>query len=69
MGIIKQARKAAGLSQERLAEMVGVSQGAVAQWEAGITHPSYKVLKPLTAALGITLDELVEAGDADIPND
>ena len=68
MGIIKKARIAAGLSQEQLAEKVGVSQGAVAQWEAGVTHPSFKVLKPLAGALKITLDELVEAGDA-VPND
>ncbi len=68
MGIIKKARIAAGLSQEQLAEKVGVSQGAVAQWESGVTHPSFKVLKPLAGALKITLDELVEAGDA-VPND
>ena len=65
MEIIRQARKAAGLTQIRLAAMVGVTQGAIAQWENGMTHPSYGKLKPLANALNLTLDDLIEGDDHD----
>ena len=32
---IKNCRKSAGFSQDKLAELVGVSRQAVAKWEAG----------------------------------
>jgi tellurite methyltransferase len=56
---IEEARKAKGLTQEQLAKLVGVTQGAVAQWENGQTHPSFPVLPRLAAALGVTVDELI----------
>lgn len=56
---IREARKAKGLSQDQLAKMIGVTQGAVAQWENGLTHPSFEVLPKLSAALGVTVDELI----------
>lgn len=62
MKTILMARKAAGLTQEQLAARLGVTQGAIAQWENGITHPSYRVLKPLSEALGLSLDELLSEG-------
>jgi transcriptional regulator with XRE-family HTH domain len=37
---ILQQRTACGLSQQRLADAVGVRQAAVAQWESGTTAPS-----------------------------
>lgn len=33
------ARRHAGISQEELAESIGVSQSRVAAWEAGVSHP------------------------------
>ena len=37
---IKNCRQSAGLSQEKMAELVGVSRQAVTKWEAGQTAPS-----------------------------
>ncbi len=34
-GRIREARRNAGLSQEKLAEQIGVSRQAVTKWEAG----------------------------------
>ena len=34
---IRQCRQQAGLSQEQVAELVGVSRQAVAKWEAGVS--------------------------------
>ena len=60
MEAIKQARKAANLTQSQLAEKLGVSQAAVAQWENGLTHPSYSILRPLANVLNIPVDDLIE---------
>lgn len=56
---IKAARKAVGMSQANLAKMVGVTQGAVSQWERGITHPGFKILPKLAQALKLSLDDLI----------
>ena len=48
-----------GLSQERLAEQVGVSRQAVSKWEVGDAIPDTDKLVPLARALGITVDELL----------
>lgn len=59
MQTITECRKAKGLTQEQLAKMLGVTQGAVAQWENGLTHPAFNMLPRLAAALGVTVDELI----------
>lgn len=35
---LKSMRKQAGLSQEQLAEKLGVSRQAVTKWETGVSH-------------------------------
>lgn len=35
---LKQARKQKGLSQENLAELLGVSRQAVSKWEQDVSH-------------------------------
>lgn len=52
-------RQARGLSQEKLAELVGVSRQAVSKWEVGDAIPDTDKLIPLARALGITVDELL----------
>lgn len=59
MQYIKEARQEKGLTQEQLAAMIGVTQGAVAQWENGLSHPSFTKIPRLADALGITIDELM----------
>lgn len=55
---IKQARKAMGLNQISLAERVGVSQPAVANWESGIHDPRRVMLAKLADALNVSVDWL-----------
>ena len=50
-------RRAAGISQARLAQELGVHRGTVARWELGIRHPRGARL----AAYAALLDELREA--------
>lgn len=52
-------RKQAGLSQEGLAEQVGVSRQAVSKWELGEATPEVEKLLALAKAFGVTTDELL----------
>jgi transcriptional regulator with XRE-family HTH domain len=52
---IRAARRRAGLSQAELAELLGVRQSSVSQWERGSTRPSTVHLLALTAALKCSL--------------
>lgn len=52
------ARKAKGLSQETLADMIGVSRQAISKWETGEAKPDVDKLIVLAAALDLSLDYL-----------
>lgn len=52
-------RKQKGLSQEKLAEAVGVSRQSVNKWENGLVIPGSEYLIQLSKLYGVTLDELV----------
>ena len=62
-----QLRKRLNMTQEELAEKVGVSRQAVAKWEAGETSPDLEKARLLAEALGVSLDDLTnyEPGDSD----
>lgn len=62
---ICRCRSAAGMTQVELARRVGVSQGAVWQWEKGLTRPSVARLLSLSRVLGCTVDELLCEEDGD----
>ena len=57
---IKALRQKHGLSQEKLAEQVGVSRQAVAKWEAGQSAPSTDNLFRLAEVLDTTVDLLLQ---------
>lgn len=52
-------RKERGLSQEELANEVGVSRQAVQKWESGAAQPTLDKLTALAKYFGVTLDWLV----------
>lgn len=64
---LKELRKAKKISQEKLADYLGVSYQAVSKWENGITCPDVMLLPEIARYYGITVDELlqVEQIDAD----
>lgn len=49
---IKSARKKAGLSQVKLASLLGVTDQAVYLWETGRTSPEYDMVEKIADALG-----------------
>jgi AbrB family looped-hinge helix DNA binding protein len=54
-----QLRKLNSMTQEAVAEKVGVSRQAVAKWEAGDTVPDLEKSRLLAEAFGVSLDDLV----------
>ena len=52
-------RKKQKLSQERLAELVGVSRQTISNWEVGETMPTAKQITLLAEIFQITTDELL----------
>ena len=56
--ILLQKRKSLGLSQEELAEQLGISRQAVSKWETGEASPDLNKLLALSAALNVSLDTL-----------
>lgn len=68
---IKEQRIAHGLSQETLAEAMGVSRQAVTKWEADQSAPSSEKLILLARLFHISLDELIgnEVTSREVPQD
>ncbi|WP_394960495.1 helix-turn-helix transcriptional regulator [Candidatus Allofournierella merdavium] len=54
------ARRKSGLSQEAVAEKLGVSRQTISKWETGETLPDIRQSKGLAMLYHVTLDELVE---------
>lgn len=53
-------RRKSGLSQEQLAEKIGVSRQAISKWESGTSTPELEKLLALSECFHITLDDLVK---------
>lgn len=56
-------RSERGLTQEQLAEKIGVQQPTVQRWEAGGRQPRRGSLEAIAAALEVELSSLFEEGD------
>lgn len=55
-----QARKRSGLSQEQVAEKLGVSRQTISKWETDESVPDIYQSKKLAKLYNLTLDELIE---------
>lgn len=62
---LQAARKAKGLSQETLAERIGVSRQALGKWEKDIALPGLDNLQAAAQVLGVSVDTLLGTGCAD----
>lgn len=62
---ISQKRKEKNLTQEQLAEKLGVSNKTVSKWETGKCMPDYSVVKSLCKELEITVAELMDGEAAE----
>jgi transcriptional regulator with XRE-family HTH domain len=56
---ISTLRKSLGLTQQEIAERLGVTNKAVSKWETGEGYPEITILPVLAEILGVTIDELL----------
>ena len=57
---IKELRKKRNITQQDLAEMLGVSYQAISRWENSITSPDITVLPVLANIFNVTVDYLLD---------
>lgn len=62
---ITKKRKEQNLTQEQLAERLGVSNKTVSKWETGKCMPDYAVVKSLCEELKVSVSELMDGEEAD----
>ena len=60
---IKQLRQRRGITQEALAQHLGVTAQAVSKWERGVATPDIGMLPDISAYFGVTIDELFALSD------
>jgi transcriptional regulator with XRE-family HTH domain len=58
-------RQEKGVSQEMLADLVGVRRTTVVQWEAGVRQPSTDKLPRIAKALGCSISDLFDEEEVD----
>ena len=60
-------RRRAGLSQDQLAELLGVSRQAVSRWENGSATPGLEKLQAMCRCFQVTMDQLTGAEEVPPP--
>lgn len=60
---LQKLRKEKGLSQEQLAELLGVSRQAISKWESGAAYPEMANLIALSEIFGVTIDSMIKDTD------
>lgn len=61
---IAKKRREKNLTQEQLAETLGVSNKTISKWENGKCMPDYSIIEQLFKELSVTLSELMDGEDA-----
>ena len=61
---LKSLRKQASMSQEQLAEKLGVSRQAVTKWETDTGIPDIENIKSISSLFDISIDELLSNENA-----
>ena len=56
--MIKRLRESKRMTQQQLAEKIGVSDKAISKWETGRGYPDISLIEPLAEALGVSIIEL-----------
>ena len=73
--IIKKAREQAGLTQEELAGLIGISRTAIARYELGEIEPKIRNLIAIAETLNVSIDYLLgtkhgkKANDLDLTDE
>lgn len=62
---IRKIRERKKMSQESIAALIGVTQGAVSQWESGKTMPTAQNIIDLARILDCTTDDILITDNED----
>ena len=62
---LKTLRRNKNISQEKLAQYLGVTFQAISKWENGSTYPDIQLLPDIARFYGITIDELLQVDKID----
>ena len=62
---LSKKRKEKNLTQEQLAEKLGVSNKTISKWETGKCMQDYVIVESLCAELEITIAELMDGEEAE----
>ena len=57
---LRELRRSQKLTQEQLAEELGVSNRSVSRWETGVNLPDFDILLRLAARYGVGVEELLD---------
>ena len=57
---IKELRKVKGISQEALAQVLGVTFQAISKWETGTASPDLSLIPAIASYFGVSIDELFD---------
>ncbi|WP_188012762.1 XRE family transcriptional regulator [Photobacterium damselae] len=68
-GIVKTLRLKAGLSQQELAEHVGVTKSTISQWERSVFYPKHKYINQLAKFFGKSTNEILGIDKTKIEED
>ena len=60
---IRNYRRNADMTQEQLAELLGVSYQSVSRWENGTTYPDLELIPMLAQVFSVTIDDLMNNGN------
>ncbi len=59
-GRIRQYRKDKGLTQEQLANEIGVTKNRISNWEQGINRPDVEIIGNICRALNVSPSDLLD---------
>ena len=59
---LKKIRKDNNLSQEQLAEKLGVSRQSVSKWESGLSYPEMDKVLQICQLFNLNINELINEG-------
>lgn len=63
---LRNKRKGIGLTQEEVANRLGISRQAISKWENGYSYPDLDNLMLLSKLYGISVDDLLQGDNVDV---
>ena len=57
---IQKLRKSKNMSQEKLAEKLGVSRHSISNWEREVSNPELKTMLEITKLFNVSLNQLIK---------